>query len=220
MITLPKRTKVNYRESNSRKWCTDRDKRSDDPMLVFLDNHGWRFNIISYLYSMKHYAGIGSRKTPKDLKPVMAEIAELLESKGYILRSGGADGADKYFEDGAGKLFEPEIYLPWEGFNGSKSKLFECSEEAMVMAKKYHPRWNQLSDAGRKFMARNCYQVLGLDLKTPVEFIVCWTPNGGASGGTGQALRIAKDYGIPVFNLQKDDALAKLKTHVNMVRLI
>jgi hypothetical protein len=166
---------------------------------------------------MKHYAGIGSRKTPKEIKSVMTDIAELLKSKDYILRSGGADGADTYFENGSGDL--NEIYLPWEGFNGSKSKLFECSEEAMIMAKKYHPRWNQLSEAGKKFMARNCYQVLGLDLNTPVEFIVCWTPNGGIAGGTGQALRIAKDYGIPVFNLQKDDAVAKLKTHINKVRL-
>lgn len=32
--------------------------------------------------------------------------------------------------------------------------------------------------------------------------IICWTADGGASGGTGQAMKIARHYNIPVFNLQ------------------
>lgn len=167
---------------------------------------------------MKHYAGIGSRETPKVIGQQMTEIAKLLASKDYVLRSGGADGADLDFEKGAGDL--KEIFVPWPGFNGSDSKLFECSDEAFIMAEKFHPRWNKLSAAGKKFMARNCYQVLGFDLKTPVEFIVCWTPNGGIEGGTGQALRIARDYKIPVFNLQKEKALGELMIHINRVRLL
>jgi hypothetical protein len=50
-------------------------------------------------------------------------------------------------------------------------------------------------------MARNCYQMLGLDLKTPVEFVICWTPQGKGAGGTGQALRIARDLKIPIYDL-------------------
>lgn len=167
---------------------------------------------------MKFYAGIGSRKTPLELKDTIYELAQLLHNKNYILRSGGADGADLYFQDGSGDL--NEIYIPWKGFNGSTSELYECSDEAMEVAKKYHPNWGRLSQAARKLMARNCYQVLGVDLKTPVEFIVCWTANVGIMGGTGQALRIAKDYGIPVYNLQKPEALQQVKNHVNQVRLI
>ena len=45
--------------------------------------------------------------------------------------------------------------------------------------------------------------MLGDDLDQPVSFVVCWTPGGEVTGGTGQALRIAADpqYNIPVFNL-------------------
>jgi hypothetical protein len=68
------------------------------------------------------------------------------------------------------------------------------------LVKRYHPKSSALSDAGWKFMSRNSYQVLGKDLKTPVEFVLCWTKDGTASGGTGQALRIAKDHNIPIFN--------------------
>ena len=59
-------------------------------------------------------------------------------------------------------------------------------------------------------MARNCHQVLGQDLKTPVDFIVCWTKDGGESGGTGQALRIARDLNIPVYNLYFEDTIDKI----------
>lgn len=53
-------------------------------------------------------------------------------------------------------------------------------------------------------MSRNSYQVLEKDLNTPVEFVLCWTKDGKASGGTGQAMRIAKDKNIPIFNLKTD----------------
>lgn len=33
------------------------------------------------------------------------------------------------------------------------------------------------------------------------SFVVCWTSDGKDSGGTGQALRIARDRNIPVYNL-------------------
>ena len=60
-------------------------------------------------------------------------------------------------------------------------------------------------------MARNMHQVLGLTLDVPTDFIVCWTPDGKASGGTGQALRVAKDFSIPIYNLKNADDLECLK---------
>lgn len=51
-----------------------------------------------------------------------------------------------------------------------------------------------------KLQARNSYQILGLDLNTPSNFVICWTKNGKGSGGTGQAIRIARAYNIPIFD--------------------
>jgi hypothetical protein len=45
---------------------------------------------------MKYYAGIGSRETPKDILDLISKIAIKLESLGYTLRSGGADGAVEF----------------------------------------------------------------------------------------------------------------------------
>ena len=67
------------------------------------------------------------------------------------------------------------------------------------MAAEFHPAWDRCSRGARALHARNCHQVLGWDLKTPSEFILCWTKDGKASGGTGQAMRIAKAFNIPIY---------------------
>ncbi len=43
--------------------------------------------------------------------------------------------------------------------------------------------------------------LLGEDCETPVSFCVAYTEGGKLKGGTAQGLRIAKAYGIPVYNL-------------------
>jgi hypothetical protein len=89
---------------------------------------------------------------------------------------------------------------------------------ARQIARKYHPGWSYLSPAAKKLMTRNTFQVLGSDLETPVSFVVCWTIGGKISGGTGQALRIAKDLGIPIFNLFDKDALHKIKVYITNLK--
>ncbi len=149
----------------------------------------------------KTYAGIGSRETPDDVCALMTSIATHLRKDGFTLRSGHASGADSAFEAGAGP--EAEIWLPWRGFNGSKSPLLPIPA-AFAMAEEYHPNWKAMNLGGRSLHARNCHQVMGRDLVSPVEFVICWTYDGGASGGTGQALRIAEAHNIPVYNLYAD----------------
>ena len=147
---------------------------------------------------MKYYAGIGSRETPADVMVRMTTIARRLAGLGYVLRSGGADGADTAFEDGAGQA--KEIWVPWIGFRDNPSTLTPVPD-AFPIAEKYHPNWQRCSPAARKLHARNVHQVLGADLRTPVEFVLCWTKDGGVSGGTGQAIRIALGMQIPVYFL-------------------
>ena len=144
------------------------------------------------------YAGIGSRRTPYDILAMMRNIANDLSSKGYTCRTGGALGADKAFIDGSS---DSELWLPWDGYNGYYSDLPEPTEVEEAFAAKYHPNWKACKQGARKMHARNCNIVLGEDLDDPVDFIVCWTPEAKLEGGTAQALRIAIDYDIPVFNL-------------------
>lgn len=149
----------------------------------------------------KYYTGVGSRKVPDNIFYLFQGIGQRLAEKGYTLRSGAAEGSDKAFEYGCDAARgTKEIYLPWKDFNGSKSNLFLLTDEAKNIAKKYHPAWASLSYPVQKLMARNSYQVLGADLKTPSKFLVCYTPDGEEIGGTSQAIRIAKANNIPIFN--------------------
>lgn len=164
------------------------------------------------------YAGIGSRQTPKPILGLMYSIGSELARNGFTLRSGGADGADTAFEKGAisaqyrgsmrGSTSGTEIFIPWSNFNGRKFRdgafipfQDEKYEEAYKIAAKYHPAWERCSQAAKKLHMRNVAQILGSDLKKPSKFVVCWTRNGSGQGGTGQAIRIAKAYNIPIYDL-------------------
>ncbi len=167
-----------------------------------------------------YYTGIGSRETPDEVLQMMIKIGAMCAKKSFILRSGGADGADKAFEQGCDKFNgEKEIYLPWKGFNGSQSSLYDLpkSHLAEEMAFKYHPNLYASKPPVVKLMTRNSYQVMGGDLKTKSSFVVCYcavSENGKLIGGTSQALRIAKDKNIPIFNLYFKDQLELFKQFV------
>jgi len=159
-----------------------------------------------------YYTGIGSRETPDMILNCMANEAYNFAMEGYVLRSGGANGADTAFEEGCDSMLGgKEIYIPWPEFNDrphSETDLYPKKwsqwSELFEIAEKFHPAWNNLSIGGKKLHARNVCQVLGFDLKTPSDFVMCWTKNGKACGGTGQAIRIAEHYGIKVINLYNE----------------
>lgn len=143
------------------------------------------------------YSGVGSRKTPAAMLEKMRRIAVHLRDQGFMLRSGGADGADTAFEAGAGSA--KEIIVPWPDFNNRPHGITPPDPAAaMALAARHHPGWRNCSPAVRAIHARNVCIVLGPDLETPSDFVICWTADGRASGGTGQAIRVARAYGIPV----------------------
>jgi len=178
---------------------------------------------------MKYYTGVGSRETPSDVMKLMTDYAERLYWVGYTLRSGGADSADMCFESGhdSGRyilqtqlpyLFprfrdfkaecRKEIYLPWRNFNkrGDEEGIYysfkdDIQKQARELVSRIHPAPGALSVGSWKLHMRNCNQVLGQDLKTPSDFLICWTKNGQEVGGTRTAIVLAKQNNIPVYNL-------------------
>lgn len=134
------------------------------------------------------YAGIGARATPESVLKVMTLLAKHYAMAGTLLRSGGAAGADRAYELGAGDL--KEIYT-----------VNDVTEAALATVDIYHPNPSALKPYVRKLHARNALIILGPNLDDPVDYVSCWTPNGAIVGGTGQALRIAEDFKIPIYNL-------------------
>lgn len=169
------------------------------------------------------YAGIGSRSTSADVLDYMARLAARLAARGFILRSGAADGADAAFESGCDQAGgQCEIWLPWRGFNKhADTGLYPCDYH-YAQASLVHPGWNGMKQAVRSLHARNSGQVLGHDGSELSSFVVCWTQDGCESaaertkgtGGTGQAIALASRYNVPVFNLAREGAKERLNDKV------
>lgn len=172
---------------------------------------------------MIYYAGIGSRKTPPDILDEMIAFGQFAAAHMAVLRSGAADGADSAFETGA-MLWggHTEIFLPWKEFNQHPSTMFPPSADAFKLAADIHPAWNRLSKPAKLLVARNMHQVLGYSLRSPVKFVICYTPDGCEShetyshrtGGTGTAIKLASLNNIPIFNLALSNRLADSKAYL------
>lgn len=161
------------------------------------------------------YAGIGSRETPEDILKQMTEVASDLEHAGYVLRSGGAKGADSAFEAGVENPSHKQIFYA----NDADAK-------SRAIAKEIHPAPERLSTYRLSLMARNTYQIFGRDLNTPVDFVLCWTKDGKEGfgkdrpiGGTGQAVEMAARKGIPVINMKNKDWAERLTNILKENRL-
>jgi hypothetical protein len=167
------------------------------------------------------YTGIGSRETPHEVLGLMTVLGWQLALDGWTLRSGAAPGADTAFERGAlaalkeEGVVRPEIYLPWKGFENRDSAYSnDPSDRAMELAQKFHPAWGSLTQGMRKLHARNVHQILGHNVDAPhlSTFVICWTKDGKGGGGTGQALRIARHYGIKeVYDLANREDQDKMR---------
>jgi len=122
----------------------------------------------------------------------MEDIADLLRQRRCVLRTGGAKGADQAFERGS--IGFCDVYL-------SQMNIPKWTE---VFTMYFHPCPEKLDAFGWNAMCRNAVIMLGINGDNPVDFVVCWTKDGKDTGGTGQAIRIAKAFDIPVYNLYNE----------------
>lgn len=183
----------------------------------------------------RRYAGVGSRRTPDVDRDRMSALAMRLARMGYTLLSGGAEGADEAFRQGAkagnGKA---EIYRPWPvrhvaagGWPGERIIVPNATlmQQAEKLVSPTHPAWNRLSETAIKLHSRNAMQCFGEDLQQPVDFVLCWTPDGcidgmtrtRESGGTATAIVLAANHGIPVVNMRRDTWRSEIQAIVERI---
>lgn len=170
------------------------------------------------------YAGIGARDTPPEVLRLMTQLAGRMEGEGWRLRSGGARGADAAFEAGVQDPSKRAIYLPGASFNQRSagtggyvdSTRLPGWEQALETVAQYHPAPERLSPFARNLMARNAMQVMGPNMDRPADLVVAYTPGGEVVGGTGQALRMAGDIGIPVRNLGNPETMASVRRYLGL----
>lgn len=166
-----------------------------------------------------HYAGIGSRDTPEHIGVIMTQLAVELEKLGWCLRSGGATGADTFFENGITDPTNKEIFLhkevtkthrhdPARGIYNAK----RCKDWgwAMQLASEIHPAWHMCGEDAKGLHTRNIYQVLGTGWPKLAQsrMVICWAIpdiHGVPEGGTRTAWKVAERYNIERFNLAVRD---------------
>lgn len=153
----------------------------------------------------RYYTGVGARRTPAYILDLMTLIAVNMESKGNTLRSGGAAGADRAFEAGAGSL--KQIFVA-----------AQATDKAMQIAGDLHPAWDRCPPFAKRLHGRNAFQILGPQLDFPSEMLICWTPDGCCShaqrtigtGGTGTAISIADKFDVPIYNMYHINHIKKI----------
>ena len=181
-----------------------------------------------------HYAGIGPQNTPGEINDIFMGIARCLWRTGYALRTGCELGADFAFMIGAPDnklvLHENFVYVSRSSVVGQIGSGVAVRVDYMPgdvffmeeQVKEHHPNPFSLQGLARKRMRRGALCVLpycrvGLELPQ-VDFVVCWAPDGSIDddGELGHVLRLARRYGIPVFNLEPDAAgcLDRLWAHL------
>lgn len=182
---------------------------------------------------MIKYAGIGPRVISDTTRLNMITIGSKLATLGRILRSGGAPGSDDAFEKGC--IWEngrKEIYLPWNGFEGrfynSSSGYYginyDLKSKLDELVNTFYPR-RKISQGIEKMMMRNCHQVMGYYLNSPIKFIITNAVDlkldslgkiKDCKGGTGMAVRLSYYLGIPIYSLSVPEHFDLLEKILNI----
>ena len=182
----------------------------------------------------KYYTGVGSREIPEDVFNIFRMVGRTLARKGFILRSGSADGSDRAFELGASDV-DPnltEIYLPNSDFKSYRRIVgvnylplvegeIENAEKIYSTPTNKHkdgimPWFNKIQRYNQEFHARNVLQVTGRN-GVDSSFCIYYAPavNGNVVGGTRSAVELCRSKGIPTYNLfhnhVKETFLERLK---------
>jgi hypothetical protein len=169
---------------------------------------------------MKYATIIGSRTITNNEKSLLSLIALKLSNKGYILRSGGADGSDSVVN----VFYNVEIFIPWNGFNdfqhdGKRIFVLDKLPDKTLAEKKalsLHEAPDALSKAALKLHTRNIYQVIGKNGSNGIksDFVIFCSDSDSKDlpiGGTRTAVKFAKSLNIPCYNIRNINDLASLE---------
>lgn len=153
---------------------------------------------------------------PEAIKEKAKQAALLLEEAKFTLRTDTVGELAKLFES---ILTRKEEYLPWNEFNDKKSKFAFNTESSKILAKLYSPKFDEMKKAVQAFQARNARSILGQNVKSPIHLAIVWSADGAQhikertakSSFIAHPLALASALRIPIFNLEREDCIERLK---------
>lgn len=171
-------------------------------------------------------ACIGSRDLNPEALGICRTLGQWIVKCGHHIYTGNALGADQAFAAG-GNTADPRLVhlmLPWDSYERDKivsgnqvlsaDKLGSQSRAYYEgLARKYHPRYDSLSQGSQKLHLRNGMILIP---DHPVDLVLAWPRDGANQGGTGQGLRLAQGEGIAwhLLNKMSREELASLCDHL------
>ena len=168
--------------------------------------------------AMARIAGIGSRDLSHEWLSDCHKLGEWIVKCGHQVISGNATGADFAFASGGNAVDPSKVHLmlPWGSFNqGQIAPMNVITSEAdldqtergfyLGLARKYHPRFDYLSQGAAKLHLRNgmiLFPPAG-NHPRPLDLVLAWPSMKVGGGGTGQGMRIARGEGIECIDLSR-----------------
>lgn len=143
-------------------------------------------------FNMKTYAGLGDKEVSENAGSIIFNVGKKMAENNYLLRSGGAEGVDTFFEKGCDLVKgNKEIFTPWVKSNKYK--------EAEQIAKGHTAVWFKPKGIVQKILTRNVFILLGKELNKPVDLVLVW--QNGETDVYRHLVRTAASYNIRVYNL-------------------
>lgn len=155
---------------------------------------------------MKYCTGLGTTQVTKTMQDVIERFSRYLSEQGYTIRTDFDKGMNQVFRNNSDSV---ELYT-FEGDSNKNADAFDCPMTDFV---KQHLRDSYISlDALNRVtknrVVRCYYELLGQNLDSPSEFLICYDPSEGV---VNYAHRIAYKLGIKVYNLCDKEELKQLK---------
>ena len=160
---------------------------------------------------------------PESVSDKFVEVSKALFSKGYTVRLDGEKTNTVNEEIMSMPNSKYKVYLPWKKFNQDieNPKISQPAECAYKFAVGIDKFFLSTKPAGRAMRARLISMVVGHECKTPAKFLLIYTSCGveALPKGTNYktigpnlslSMRAAIQSNIPIFNLQKEDAVKRL----------
>lgn len=179
----------------------------------------------------KYFTIVDNNNLTKEKMDYLQSVATTLFKKGYIYRS-PADERSKVDEMiRAIPEANVEVYKLFENqkMNSSMERLAVGSKMttklAYQIACNYHKTFTKLKDFPRCAFARLTQMLLGEEITSPVDFVIVYTECGSTSfgksfkiqtaGSVWFVFKITAAASIPVFNINNENFLKSLKTHLD-----
>ena len=173
-----------------------------------------------------YYNGENNCIPDKDMEDKLIKIATALVKKEFTFRHNHSENDSTINKVLAIPDIKIDSYLPWGSFNKNmiRPKMKRANWSGYSAAMGIRNKYLDLPPTVRAIIAAECNTILGEKITDPVDLILVYCKGGYESkgkdvdykkiGNLGTIFDIAKEAMIPVFNIEQEDVVDRLKEFI------